>query len=81
VRQVETLVRRERQLNSNGTDAAKRAAAPAAPSPAARDLVQRLEQALGTRVRLVQADETSGHLEIHYHSLDALDALLAKILG
>jgi ParB family transcriptional regulator, chromosome partitioning protein len=79
VRQVETLVRRERQEGN----AARRTAAsptPAPPSPAARDLVQRLEQALGTRVKLVQADETSGHIEIHYHSLDELDAVLAKII-
>jgi ParB family transcriptional regulator, chromosome partitioning protein len=80
VRQVETLVRRERQEGTDkraGTDGA-RAAPP--PSPAARDLVQKLEQALGTRVRLVQADATRGHLEIHYHSLDELDNLLAKII-
>jgi ParB family chromosome partitioning protein len=78
VRQVETLVRRERQEGHG-----KRASAPSAPappSPAARDLVQKLEQALGTRVRLVQADATRGHLEIHYHSLDELDAVLAKII-
>jgi hypothetical protein len=33
-----------------------------------------------TRARLVQADDTRGHLEIHYHSLDELDAVLAKII-
>ena len=54
---------------------------PATPSPAARDLSQRLERALGTRVKVVQADATSGHLEIQYHSLDQLDGILAKILG
>ena len=76
VRQVETLVRRERQ---GGAEAEKKTPAPP-PSPAARDLCERLERALGTRVRLVQADATRGHIEIAYHSLDQLDAVLAKIL-
>ncbi len=80
VRQVETLVRRERQLNQKANGAKTTSATPAPPSPAARDLVQRLEQALGTRVRLIQKDETSGHVEIDYHSLDELDAVLAKII-
>ena len=72
VRQVESLVKRERDS----------AAPPALPqvSPAARDLVHRLEQALATRVKLVQSSPKSGRLEIHYASLDALDAVLAKIL-
>jgi ParB family transcriptional regulator, chromosome partitioning protein len=80
VRQVETLVRRERQEGQRGDKRSGDAARPPPPpSPAARDLVLRLEQALGTRVRLVQVDATSGHLEIHYHSLDELDAVLANI--
>jgi ParB family transcriptional regulator, chromosome partitioning protein len=80
VRQVETLVRRERQEGHSKKPSGEAARTPPAPSPAARDLVQKLEQALGTRVRLVQADETRGHLEIHYHSLDELDAILAKVI-
>ncbi len=66
VRQVETLVRRERQEGAkrSDSDGAASATPPAPPSPAARDLVQKLEQALGTRVRLMQADATRGHLEI-----------------
>jgi ParB family transcriptional regulator, chromosome partitioning protein len=80
VRQVETLVRRERQEGQSRKSEPEAGKAPAPPSPAARDLVQKLEQALGTRVRLVQADDTRGHLEIHYHSLDELDAVLAKII-
>lgn len=74
VRQVESLVKRERE----GGD---RAAAPTAPpSPAARDLVHRLEQALAAKVKLVESSPKSGHLEIFYNSLDELDAVLAKIL-
>ena len=78
VRQVETLVRRERQ--GPAAEAAATVNATPPPSPAARDLCERLERALGTRVKLVQADATRGHLEIAYHSLDQLDAVLAKIL-
>jgi ParB family chromosome partitioning protein len=74
VRQVEGLVRREREPApaSNGT--------PARQSSAARDLTERLQRALATRVRLVEAGPGRGHIEIHYHSLDELDAVLAKIL-
>ena len=74
VRQVEALVKRERESD-------KRPAPPATTaSPAARDLVHRLEQALATRVKLVETSPKSGRLEIHYASLDELDAVLAKIL-
>jgi ParB family chromosome partitioning protein len=72
VRQVEAMVKRERE-------GAPRPAQPEQ-SPAARDLVHRLEQALATRVKLVQSSPKSGRLEIHYASLDELDAVLAKIL-
>jgi ParB family transcriptional regulator, chromosome partitioning protein len=72
VRQVETLVKREREGDSQP--------APPPLSPSARDLVHRLEQALATRVKLVESSPKSGRLEIHYHSLDELDAVLARIL-
>jgi ParB family chromosome partitioning protein len=73
VRQVEALVKRERE-------GAKAPAAPAQPSSSARDLGERLSRALGTRVRVVEAGPGKGHLEIGYHSLDQLDAVLARIL-
>ncbi len=73
VRQVESLVKRERE-------GSERAPTPPAPqSPAARDLVHRLEQTLGTKVKLEETSPKSGHLEIYYSSLDELDAVLAKI--
>jgi ParB family chromosome partitioning protein len=78
VRQVEALVRKERQ---DASDAAPAKPTPEPPSPAARDLTLRLERSLGTRVKLVQLDPTRGHLEIQYHSLDQLDGILDKILG
>jgi hypothetical protein len=43
-------------------------------------LTHRLEQALATRVKLVETSPKSGRIEIHYTSLDELDAILAKIL-
>ena len=74
VRQVEALVKRERESGD------RPAPQPAPASPAARDLVHRLEQALATRVKLVESSSKSGRLEIYYTSLDELDAVLAKIL-
>jgi ParB family chromosome partitioning protein len=72
VRQVESLVRKERE------PAAKEEPKPA--SSSARDLTERLQRALGTKVRVVEAGPGRGHLEIHYASLDQLDAVLARIL-
>ncbi len=74
VRQVESLVKRERETGNRPAET------PAQPSPAARDLVRRLEQTLGTKVKLVEATPKSGHLEVFYSSLDELDAILARIL-
>ena len=77
VRQVETLVRRERTAG---------AAADAEPAQRGRAVGQRarsgmrLERALGTRVAVVEAAPGSGHIEIHYHSLDELDGLLERLM-
>jgi len=75
VRQVEALVRREREAPDAGPPAP-----PAGPSPAARDLGERLSRALGTRVQVVEDGPGRGHLAVHYHSLDQLDALLSRLL-
>jgi len=75
VRQVEALVKRERDGRGD-----KAPAAPAKPSASARDLGERLSRTLGTRVRVVEQSPGKGHLEITYHSLDQLDAVLARIL-
>jgi ParB family chromosome partitioning protein len=75
VRQVEALVKHERE-GARGPAAA----APKAPSSSARDLGERLSRALGTRVRVVESGPGKGHLEVAYHSLDQLDAVLARIL-
>jgi ParB family chromosome partitioning protein len=73
VRQVEALVRRERT-----TSAARPTPAPATAS--ARDLGDRLARALGTKVKVVESGPGRGHLEVHYHSLDQLDALIERLL-
>jgi ParB family chromosome partitioning protein len=73
VRQVEALVKNERDGGNTKT-------VPAAPSASARDLGERLSRALGTRVRVVESGPGKGHLEVSYHSLDQLDAVLARIL-
>ncbi|MDB4982629.1 MAG: ParB family protein [Myxococcales bacterium] len=76
VRQVEQLVRRERDGEPNAP-----AAAPKTPSASARDLAERLTRALATRVKVVEAGPGKGHLEISFHSLDQLDTVIARILG
>jgi ParB family chromosome partitioning protein len=75
VRQVEALVRRER----DGA-APVSATAPPRPNVNARDLADRLTRALGTRVKVVDEGGGKGRLEISYHSLDQLDVVLSRIL-
>jgi ParB family transcriptional regulator, chromosome partitioning protein len=74
VRQVEALVRRERATTPS------RPEPPARPSSAVRDLTERLQRHLAAKVKIAETGQGRGHLEIHYHSLDELDAILAKIL-
>jgi ParB family chromosome partitioning protein len=76
VRQTELLVRKER----GAPERPAREPRTVAPSAAVRDLEQRLERALGTRVRVVQKDVQRGTIEIEYHSLDQLDGLLERML-
>jgi ParB family chromosome partitioning protein len=73
VRQVEELVRKEREPGKAKEE-------PARMSPAVRDLTERLQRALAAKVRIVEAGKGKGRMEVHYHSLDELDAILAKIL-
>jgi ParB family chromosome partitioning protein len=78
VRRVEEIVRRERE--GVRTVARPATAARAAKSASARDLALRLSRAFGTRVEVVESEPTQGHVAIHYHSLDQLDALLERLL-
>ena len=75
VRQVEALVRREREDRGPPTPP------PEKESPAARDLALRVQRALSARVKLCESGPGRGHIEIYYGSLDQLDAILARILG
>jgi ParB family chromosome partitioning protein len=75
VRQVEQLVRRERE-----TPAEVAPEAPVRATASARDLETRLSRTLGTRVRVVEAGPGRGQLAIHYSSLDELDRILGKLM-
>jgi ParB-like chromosome segregation protein Spo0J len=75
VRQVEALVRRERDDAAAGGTPPP----PARPSASARDLSERLSRAVGARVKVIESGAGRGHLEIHFTSLDELDALIARI--
>ncbi len=76
VRQVEGLVRREREDGGNGAGNAP----PARPSASARDLAERLSRGIGVRVKVVETGPGRGHLELHYNSLDELDTLIGRLL-
>ncbi len=78
VRQTEEFVRRERGGVKEKVPGAKNGALPSTASP--RDLETKLERAFGTKVRLVQKTTQAGKIEIDYHSLDQLDAILDKLL-
>jgi ParB family chromosome partitioning protein len=78
VRQVEQLVRRERELPADGAAAAE--PAPPRPSTSARDLETRLSRSLGARVRVLETGAGQGQLAIHYSSLDELDRILTTLL-
>ncbi len=73
VRQAEVLAKRAKGAGGKPAKAKPRE------SPAVRDLLERLQRALGTRVRL-QHRAGRGKLEVFFSSLDELDAILKKIL-
>jgi ParB family chromosome partitioning protein len=76
VRQTELLVRSDRGTPTKP----KKGLSIVPPSAAVRDLEQRLERSLGTRVRVVQKDAQRGTVEVEYHSLDQLDGLIERML-
>jgi ParB family chromosome partitioning protein len=73
VRQAEVLAKRAKGA------AGKPAKAKPRESPAGRDLIERLQRALGTRVRLKHRGGR-GKIEVFFSSLDELDGILKKIL-
>jgi ParB family chromosome partitioning protein len=75
VRQTEDLVRRTHRETGHKPPPA------AAKTPAVRDVEERLQRALGTRVSLRPKNARAGVIEVHYHSLDELDGLIARLTG
>jgi ParB family chromosome partitioning protein len=71
VRQAELLARRGKPARPAKTKPRE--------SPAVRDLIERLQRALGARV-LLKHRAGRGKLEIRFSSLDQLDAILKKLL-
>ena len=71
VRQAEILSRRGKTTKPAKTKPRE--------SPAVRDLIERLQRALGARVQL-QHRGGRGRLQIHFSTLDQLDAILKKLL-
>ena len=71
VRQAEALARRGRQDKPTKVKPRE--------SPAVRDLIERLQRALGARVQ-IQHRGGRGKLEVHFSSLEQLDAILKRLL-
>lgn len=76
VRQTEALVKET--LTASAAKPAK--PKPRSVGPAVRQLEERLQRALGTRVRLRDRGRGRGRVEIEYHSLEELDRLLDILL-
>lgn len=74
VRQTEALVRR---MSGERPPAQPRAEAP----PEVAAIQQRLQETLGTRVRLQRSRKGSGSIIIHYYSDEELNSLIDKIIG
>jgi ParB family chromosome partitioning protein len=68
VRDAERLARQQNKKPKSSTEQ----------TPAERDVEERLRRSLGTKVRLKHR-RGKGRIEIHFHSLDHLNALLEQI--
>lgn len=78
VRQTEQLVRKQK----DGGKAAKGAAAGKSRRESAevRSIEERLQRALGTKVRLIDSGKGKGRLEVDFFSYEELDRLLAVMI-
>ncbi len=82
VRQTEDLVRRTAKQAADGSAKTPNAkTSETGKSPAIRDVEERLQKALGTRVALRPQNPRSGTIEVKYNSLDELDRLIALFCG
>lgn len=77
VREVERLVQQATQQPSNGSSSGE-STSPADPNVKAA--ARELEDALGTRVRIVERTHDRGRIEIEYYSQDDLDRLYRIVL-
>jgi ParB family chromosome partitioning protein len=77
VRQVETIVK---QMTADPLRA-RRAKAEQTIDPNVKAATDELERALGTRVRLVEAGDHRGRIEIEYYSQAELDRLFQHLVG
>jgi ParB family transcriptional regulator, chromosome partitioning protein len=75
VRQVERSVR-----STKGGGSKKKTSEKKVKSAAVRDLEERLQRSMGTKVMLKDRGKGSGRIEISYNSLDELDRLLDLLL-
>lgn len=78
VRQVETLVQEhtsERHKSGGSSQRETRV------DPNVKAAVEQLERILGTRVRIIEAGEQRGRIEIEYYSKAELDRLFEHIVG
>ncbi len=74
VRQTEQLVRKAKEKKGDVKEAA-----PTAPSPQVRSIEEKLQRALGTKVRLTDKGGGKGKLEIEFFSYEELDRILAAV--
>jgi ParB family chromosome partitioning protein len=70
----------QRKPKNKNTDSQSPGQASAARPPGILDIEQRLQRHLGTKVRVV-CKGGQGHIELSFHTLDALEDLLDKIAG
>jgi len=74
VRQTEQLVRKAKESKGEA-----KAAAASAPSPQVRAIEEKLQRALGTKVRLNDKGGGKGRIEIEFFSYEELDRILAAV--
>ncbi len=80
VREHDLTVRQTEELVNNLKGEKPAAAPKPAPSPDLRDLQERLEASLGTKVSLKTNKKGGGVVSLHYFSNEELDAILARLL-
>jgi ParB family chromosome partitioning protein len=78
VRQTEQLVRKEKAASAAGVS--KEKTPPPGKSAEARAIEERLQRALGTKVKLLDRGKGRGRIEIEFFSYEELDGLLDHLI-